>query len=548
MSKIPLRTYIHKIENMLESGKITAAIAHCYQILSSYPRYTETYRLLGKAFLDNKQNDEAELVFNQLLCVFPDDFISHIGLSFLFEEKHDYILAVDHMERAFEIQPSNPSLQDELKRLYKIRDGIEPTRVRLTRGALIKMYARSKLYQQALAEINIALHEHPNRLDLLIELAEMQFDVNLRVEAIETCINIVSKFPYCFEANNILSKALTESSEADDEKIYLQRLIDLDPYIRFTSKDKPDVFSIPDIAITLDENESINIENPIDWKTFLLDCWKPTLKWNLNNTEETIINWDEIIENNFDNDSNITNQSIDHSENLIVQEEEKPTQFLPKNNGLYNLQNVIPSEENIDQGSMESEELNNIEAHENQNIPEWLIEEDLKECKLENMDSSRISPMEINTDENESGLIDQDSPIIDSSKPIPDRPPSTWIQEETIIEQKDSGQEIQEIMTNDNSEIGSQYFDVVLKNAHDALLSDYPQKAIYSYNLLLINYIKNDRLKTQLENEIIDFPQFGELWLILGDVYKNNGDVEKALELYQIAENKFSSGANEQTK
>ena len=103
-------------------------------------------------------------------------------------------------------------------------------------------------------------------------------------------------------------------------------------------------------------------------------------------------------------------------------------------------------------------------------------------------------------------------------------------------------------MTNDNSEIGSQYFDVVLKNAHDALLSDYPQKAIDSYNLLLINYIKNDRLKTQLENEIIDFPQFGELWLILGDVYKNNGDVEKALELYLIAENKFSSGANEQTK
>ena len=548
MSKIPLRTYIHKIENMLESGKITEAIAHCYQILSSYPKYTETYRLLGKAFLDNKQNDEAELVFNQLLCVFPDDFISHIGLSFLFEEKHDYILAVDHMERAFEIQPSNPSLQDELKRLYKIRDGIEPTRVRLTRGALIKMYARSKLYQQALAEINIALHEHPNRLDLLTELAEMQFDVNLRVEAIETCINIVSKFPYCFEANNILSKALTESSEADDEKIYLQRLIDLDPYIRFTSKDKPDVFSIPDIAITLDENESINIENPIDWKTFLLDCWKPTLKWNLNNTEETIINWDEIIENNFDNNSNVTNQSIDHSENFIVQEEEKPTEFLPKSNGLYDLQNVTPSEENIDPGSMELEESNNIEAHENQNIPEWLIEEDLKESKLENMDSSRISPMEINTDENESGLIDQDSPIIDSSKPTPDGPPSTWIQEETNIEQKDSGQEIQEIMANDNSEIGSQYFDVVLKNAHDALLSDYPQKAIDSYNLLLLNYIKNDRLKTQLENEIIDFPQFGELWLILGDVYKNNGDVEKALELYQIAENKFSSGANEQTK
>ena len=72
------------------------------------------------------------------------------------------------MERAFEFQPSNQAIQDELKHLYGKRDGEEPQKIRLTRGALCRMYARGNQYRQAVAEIKSLLAESPDRADLEI--------------------------------------------------------------------------------------------------------------------------------------------------------------------------------------------------------------------------------------------------------------------------------------------------------------------------------------------------------------------------------------------
>jgi tetratricopeptide (TPR) repeat protein len=196
MSKITLRAYIQQIDNLIETGKNDEAILICHHILESFPKHIDTYRLLGKAFLESKQYENADLVFNQVLQVFPDDFISHLGLSYIFETRSDFPLAVDHMERAFELQPANVTIQDELKRLYKSRDGVEPIRVRLTRGALIKMYARSNLFSQAIAEIRVALNEHADRFDLEVTLAKMLILSGQNIEAVECCLNIISKYPY----------------------------------------------------------------------------------------------------------------------------------------------------------------------------------------------------------------------------------------------------------------------------------------------------------------------------------------------------------------
>jgi tetratricopeptide (TPR) repeat protein len=224
MAIIPLRQYNREIEGMIDSGQIEEAIDHCRHILQTYPKYIQTYRLLGKAHLESQQYTDASDIFQRLLAVVPDDFVAHVGMSIIREDENNLDAAIWHMERAFETQPSNGAIQEELRRLYGRRDGMEPPKIRLTRGALARMYARGNLYEQAIAELRSALSEDPQRVDLQVLLAQMYYHAGQRVESIDVCNNIVKKYPYCLEANRLLVATLPETDRAEDTEIYRQRL------------------------------------------------------------------------------------------------------------------------------------------------------------------------------------------------------------------------------------------------------------------------------------------------------------------------------------
>ena len=250
MSKISLRAYNREIETLIERGHTEEAIAHCKYILKTYPKHLDTYRLLGKAFLENQRYAEAADILNRILSVIPDDFVAQIGMSIIREDEGNLDAAIFHMERAFEIQPSNAAIQDELRRLYGRRDGIEPPKLRLTRGALVRMYDRGDLYRQAIAEARAAVKEDPQRLDLEIVLARMYYQTGQKAEAAEICSRLVMKLPYCLEANRILADVLPETSRSDDAKIYQQRLIALEPYLAYQSDASQGDQQIPDNAVT----------------------------------------------------------------------------------------------------------------------------------------------------------------------------------------------------------------------------------------------------------------------------------------------------------
>jgi len=96
-------------------------------------------------------------------------------MSIIRENEGNLDAAIWHMELAYDIQPSNPILTEELRRLFGRRDGVQPPKIRMTRGALIRMYARGELYQQAIAECQSALHDDPGRIDLEVILAQMLY-------------------------------------------------------------------------------------------------------------------------------------------------------------------------------------------------------------------------------------------------------------------------------------------------------------------------------------------------------------------------------------
>ncbi len=131
MADIPMRSYLHEIEKHIESGRTDQAIAHCRHILQSYPKYVDAYRLLGKTYLESQRYGDAGDIFQRVLSSVPDDFVSHVGMSIIREDEGNLDEAIWHMERGFEVQPSNNAIQEELRRLYGKRDHVEPPKIRL---------------------------------------------------------------------------------------------------------------------------------------------------------------------------------------------------------------------------------------------------------------------------------------------------------------------------------------------------------------------------------------------------------------------------------
>ena len=256
MAKISLRIYNREIGTLIDQGKIDEAISHCHHILKTFPKHLETYRLLGKAYLEAQRYNDAGDIFSRVLMSVPNDFVSHAGMSMIADEKNKPNEAIWHMQRAFEAQPSNAAVQGELQRLYGLRDGVEPSKIRMTSGALANVYVQGELYAQAIAEIMSVEAQDPDRMDMQVLLANAYFRSGQRVEASQIASSLLAKSPYCLDANRILVEILPETSRAENVQTYRHRVNSLDPYAAFA---KGSVFNTDDVP-----DASINLER-LDW-------------------------------------------------------------------------------------------------------------------------------------------------------------------------------------------------------------------------------------------------------------------------------------------
>lgn len=299
MAKIALRVYNREIENLIDLGQTDEAIGHCKAILKIYPKHLETYRLLGKAYLESHRYSEALDIFQRVLSVMPDDFLAHIGMSIIREDEGNLDAAIWHMERAFEVQPSNSAIQDELRRLYGRRDGVQPPKIRLTRGALVRMYANGELFAQAIAEARAALSEDPQRIDLEVLLARLYYLSGQQIETTEICSRLINKLPFCYDANKILAEILLSTTKSEDAKIYQERVCALDPYLAMVSPATPTIAQIPDMAVNLDR---LDWQTPREGSTTQPE-WASAIGMNLEEEDKITPEWmmpstDEVVSGN----------------------------------------------------------------------------------------------------------------------------------------------------------------------------------------------------------------------------------------------------------
>ena len=268
MAKVALRAYNREIEAMIDRNHLDEAIAHCKHILKTFPKHLDTYRLLGKAYLEYKRYPEAVDIFSRVLAAVPNDFVSNVGMSIIRDEENKLDDAIWHMERAFETQPSNAAIQGELQRLYGRRDGIQLPRIRMTHGALAHMYVKGELYPQAISEIKSVLKEDPGRNDMQVLLARAYYRSGAKNDAAEVASALLRSEPYCFDANRILVEILG-TDHPESVQAYRQRMIELDPYAAQVSGSIFLSDEVPDVAVSLERldwnGQPVGMQS--DWQT-----------------------------------------------------------------------------------------------------------------------------------------------------------------------------------------------------------------------------------------------------------------------------------------
>ncbi len=229
MADIRLQDYTASIKDMIRSVRLDEAIAHCRHILRHYPKHIETYCLLGEACLEKQMYREAIEFFQRTLGADPENLMARVGLGIIYDEQGAFPEAIWQLERAFELVPGNAEVRRELLRLYNQYDAIDKTRLKLTRGALGRLYSRNGLYERAITEFRAILRRDPELPDIRVALVEALWHEGRQVEAVENCLDLLDALPNCLKANLILGDIWLRGGNEESARQRLDLARSLDP-------------------------------------------------------------------------------------------------------------------------------------------------------------------------------------------------------------------------------------------------------------------------------------------------------------------------------
>ena len=217
------------MRQLVAEGAYDEALAIGRHILENYPKHWQTYRLMGEACLEKGDYEEAHQLFARALACDPEDLFSRVGISVAHRKRGDLSLAIWHMERAYELSPGNAELRRELQELYAERDGTSRPRLKFTSGAVARLYARSRLWPQAIHEFRTLLRQNPDLVDVKVALAQALWSVGSKTEAAQMCQEVLATYPHCLKANLILGEIWLHGEREMEGRALLQLAQDIDP-------------------------------------------------------------------------------------------------------------------------------------------------------------------------------------------------------------------------------------------------------------------------------------------------------------------------------
>jgi tetratricopeptide (TPR) repeat protein len=239
MPQYSLTEYTTKIAEQLANGQVQEAIAHCRHILSHYPQYLPAYKLLAQACLEQGDHAQANNFYQAVLSANPEDADAWMNLALLSKDLDELEQATWLMERAFEIDPGNSEIREQLRQLYSRRDGVERTRIKLTPAALARQFAKGGAFGRAVRRLRKILDASPDLPPLQVAVLEVTLAEALwhqsgkAAQAQQVCESLLEKLPTCLQANLIQGQILSSMGRTQEAKPCLSTAQRLDPEGQF---------------------------------------------------------------------------------------------------------------------------------------------------------------------------------------------------------------------------------------------------------------------------------------------------------------------------
>jgi tetratricopeptide (TPR) repeat protein len=219
---------LQQAQQAIDGGDYGSATTTCAQLVSQFPGYASAHRLLGDAYREQGQADEAERAFAAALTRHPRHPETCLGLGLIAEDQGSNEAALAFCQVAWELAPNRTALREPLTRVSLRRYGSDGE-LQLTHAALAQMHASASRLRRAIAEYRLALAQLPARVDLQIGLLEALWRLGTDGEALQLARGIVEQHPESAPALVILADLEQRGGNTRRADELLKRLRAVDP-------------------------------------------------------------------------------------------------------------------------------------------------------------------------------------------------------------------------------------------------------------------------------------------------------------------------------
>ena len=225
---ISLDATIDQAQAAFDNGDYRSVVESCTHIIDQYPHYTAAQRLLGQAYLEQGQTNEAEAWFGRLLVHDPRNPSAYLGLGLIAEDRGVLDHALAYCQVAWELAPYDESFRNPINRVAEKRYGNDG-RLRLTHAALAEIHANASRLRRAIKEYQSALIALPDRIDLWMGLAEALWQLGENADAAEIAREFLKDYSDLVPALIILADVEQRTGNQDAAIEHRTRLRRLDP-------------------------------------------------------------------------------------------------------------------------------------------------------------------------------------------------------------------------------------------------------------------------------------------------------------------------------
>jgi len=284
MARLTLTKCLEAMRRCIEERRYDDAAAIGRVVLGEYPQCVQARRTLGEALWENGLPDEAEQAFGAVLEFDPEDFVAYAGLGLIAEHRGRLEEAIAHLRRASELAPNSEEVRGQLIRLLQRTGQADSGKLKISRAALARIYARSEMPSRALTEYQAVLHDEPDRIDVRLGLAEALWREGQPADAKAECATVLQYRGRAIKANLITAAALQaeglgqhaepfqrQAASADPLGEYAQRLFGAESPVPSTDP----VVEVPAYLLGLAAPEDAGDELDLELPDWLLDQEAP---------------------------------------------------------------------------------------------------------------------------------------------------------------------------------------------------------------------------------------------------------------------------------